>query len=208
MGQDGSVDDYLDQAGQIKSRDRVRDLAEVYTHDREVDAMLGLIPDMFREIDIRFLEPACGHGNFLVAILGRKLGLISEEEHGGTTQWYEFAVLRAVASIYAIDINEENVVEARERLRAVVDKELAEKGHEPTPEFHGALAAILVANVVRGDTLQEATSIQFIEWAVGDDETFVRTPSYLEEPTFDLFTPPPGPLPPIHYRELTAEVQA
>ena len=195
----------LDRIGQIKSRERVRDLAEVYTHEREVDAMLALAPGMFRDIDSRFLEPACGHGNFLVAILARKLLLINEEEHGGTPRWYEFAVLRAVASIYAIDISEDNVLEAQARMQAVVEKEFAEKGYEPTPQFERALASILTANVVRGDTLQDPQSIRFIDWAIGDDETFIRTPSYLEDPEFDLFVVRPEPLPPIHYSELTSE---
>jgi hypothetical protein len=203
----GSVEGAPEHLGHIKSRERVRDLAEVYTHTREVDAMLALVPDMFREIDSRFLEPACGHGNFLVAILTRKLLLINEEEHGGTPHWYEFAALRAIASIYAIDISEENVLEAQERVRAVVEKELAEKGYEPTPYFESALASILTANVVQGDTLRDPQSIRLIDWAVGDNETFIRTPSYLEDPEFDLFLAPPEPLPPIHYSELTSEPQ-
>jgi hypothetical protein len=189
----------------IKSRDRVRDLAEVYTHTREVHAMLALIPNMFRDIDSRFLEPACGHGNFLVAILGRKLHLINEKRHGGTPHWYEFAVLRAVASIYAIDISDDNVLEAQERMHAVIDKEFADRGYEPTPRFETALAAILSANVVRGDTLQDLQAIRLVDWAAGNDETFVRTLSYLEDPEFDLFCPPPEPQPPIHYSELTSE---
>jgi hypothetical protein len=192
---------------QIKSRERVRELAEVYTHKREVDGMLDLIPGMFEGIDSRFLEPACGDGNFLVEILARKLALVSEKEHGGSPQWFEYAVLRAVASIYAIDISEENVVEARGRMRAAVEKEFAEKGYEPTPPFSGALAAILCANVVRGDTLQDAQSIRLIDWATCDTERFIRTPSYLEDPEFDLFFVPPEPLPPIHYSELTSETR-
>lgn len=73
-------------AGQIKSRQRVRDLAEVYTHEREVNAMLDLIPDMFPadsdatsrgNHDRTFLEPACGSGNFLEAILRRKLATVT-----------------------------------------------------------------------------------------------------------------------------------
>ncbi|MCU1358636.1 MAG: hypothetical protein JWM89_4054 [Acidimicrobiales bacterium] len=169
--------------------------------------MLALIPDVFRDIDALFLEPACGHGNFLVAILARKLSLVSEQEHGGTPNWYEFATLRAVASIYAIDISEDNVLEARERMRALLDKEFAGKGHEPTPEFSEALGVILSANVVRGHTLEDASLIRLVEWAPGDDETFVRTPSYLEDPEFDLFNPPPEPLPAIHYRELTSAMK-
>src|SRR5262245_1868950 len=67
---------------QTKTRERVRDLAEVYTHEREVAAMLDLVPDMFpsperpRDIGRTFLEPACGAGNFLVAILDRKLEFV------------------------------------------------------------------------------------------------------------------------------------
>lgn len=191
---------------QIKSRERVRDLAEVYTHQREVDAMLDLIPDMFVQIDSTFLEPACGDGNFLVEILARKLRLISEAEHGGTEHWYEFAALRAVASIYAIDISEENVFEAHERMRAVVGKEFADHGFEPTPAFHRAITVILNANVIHGDTLKDAQKLRLIEWKAADGETFVRTTSFLEEPEHDLFYVAPEPLAPIHYSELTLEV--
>lgn len=191
---------------QIKSRERVRDLAEVYTHPREVDAMLYLIPEMFRTIESRFLEPACGDGNFLVEILGRKLRLITEKRYGGTPNWYEFAVLRCAASIYAIDISDENVFEAQERMRAVIDKEFADKGYEPTPSFHDALTVILISNVVHGDTLEDAQSIRFIEWEVGEGETFIQAPTYLEEPDHDLFYAAPEPLSPIHYSDLTSEV--
>lgn len=189
---------------QIKSRERVRDLAEVYTHQREVDAMLDLIPDMFRTIDARFLEPACGDGNFLVEILARKLRRIDEEAHGGTPNWYEFATLRATASIYAIDINDENVFEAQHRMRAIIENEFADRGREPTPAFHEALAVILSANIVRGDTLRDAQSIRLVEWEAGDAETFIRTPTFLEEPEYDLFHVAPEPLAPVHYSELAS----
>lgn len=191
---------------QIKSRERVRDLAEVYTHQREVDAMLDLVPDMFTRIDSTFLEPACGDGNFLVEILARKLRLIVEAEHGGTENWYEFAVLRAVASIYAIDISEENIFEAQERMRAVVEKEFAHHGHDPSAAFRSALTVILKSNIVHGDTLKDAQSIRLIEWQAADGETFVRTPSFLEEPEQDLFYVAPEPLTPIHYSELSPQV--
>jgi hypothetical protein len=201
--QDGTVEADRDL---IKSRERVRDLAEVYTHKREVDAMLDLIPDMFKQIDSRFLEPACGDGNFLVEILARKIALITEKKHGGTPHWYEFAVLRCVASIYAVDISEENGFEAHERMRAVIEKEFAEKGFGSTPAFHDALTVILNANVVHGDTLKDARQIKLIEWQAGPHETFVRTPTFLEEPEHDLFYVAPAPLAPIHYSELTPEV--
>ena len=75
MGSPPATSDETQSGSQIKSRERVRDLAEVYTHEREVNAMLDLVPDMFPSAtdpgntDRTFLEPACGHGNFLVAIL-------------------------------------------------------------------------------------------------------------------------------------------
>lgn len=192
---------------QIKSRERVRDLAEVYTDEREVGAMLDLIPEMFREIDSTFLEPACGDGNFLVEILARKMRLISEQEHGDTPHWFEFAALRCVASIYAVDISDENISEAHERLRAVIEKEFAEGGYDPTPAFQDALTVILHANIVHGDTLKDAAKIQLIEWQAGAGETFILTPSFLQEPKHDLFYVAPAPLAPIHYSELTPGVR-
>lgn len=187
---------------QIKSRERVRDLAEVYTHKREVDAMLDLIPDMFERIDSRFLEPACGDGNFLVEVLARKLALASEKQHGGTPNWFEFAVLRAIASMYAVDISDENVSEAQDRMSAVIEKEFAEQGREPSPAFHDAARVILTANVVQGDTLNGLGSIELMEWEAGEGETFIRTPSGLEEPEHDLFYVAPEPMAPVHYSEL------
>ena len=100
----------LFQAGpeQIKNRNRVRDLAEVYTHHREVTAMLDLVPDMFPSeeapdnLDKTFLEPAAGHGNFLVEILRRKLAAVAPARYRG--EEYEHRILRCLASIYGIDI--------------------------------------------------------------------------------------------------------
>jgi hypothetical protein len=82
---------WSDDSIQIRSRSRVRDLAEVYTHDREVHAMLDLVPDMFPteedpgNTDRTFLEPACGHGNFLVEILRRKLTYVTTSRYGSET---------------------------------------------------------------------------------------------------------------------------
>ena len=84
-GQEGSIGHLLRSAQrkQIKTRDRVRDLAEVYTHEREVHAMLDLMPDMFPTSDEpgnhdkTFLEPACGSGNFLEEILRRKVATVT-----------------------------------------------------------------------------------------------------------------------------------
>ena len=188
--------------GQIKSRDRVRDLAEVFTHQREANAMLDFVPDMFEALDSTFLEPACGNGNFLVQILRRKLALIDEEHHGDTENWFEVAVLRAVASIYAIDISHENVLEARTRMSEIVASEFKRLGRTSTPKFASALAAVLGFNVICGDALNGASEITFFEWKVIDGERFTRMPFPLEEPEYDLFNMPPEPIAPIHYADL------
>lgn len=188
----------------IKSRERVRDLGEVYTQPREVDAMLDLIPDAFIEIDTRFLEPAAGNGNFLVSILKRKIARIDVTVHGGTPNWFEFALLRCLASIYGVDISLENVREACDRMTAVVDAAHVLGGGIARPEFDRVVAAILETNLVEGDSLNAADQIVFVEYTPLPDESFIRSPSELQPPEMDLFYEPPAPLPTVHYSELGA----
>lgn len=185
----------------IKSRERVRDLGEVYTQPREVDAMLDLVPDAFADIDTRFLEPAAGNGNFLVAILERKIEAISETKHGGTPNWFEFALLRCLASVYGVDISDENVHEARDRMTAVIDVARA-KGAQPSAGFLAAVDTILATNIIEGDALNGAEEIVFVEYTPLADERFARQPSELEQPEITLFYEPPAPLPTVHYSEL------
>jgi len=99
---------------QIKSKERVRDLAEVFTGEREVNAMLDLVKSQSEKIDSTFLEPACGNGNFLIAVLKRKLETIRRKHK--KQEDIEFYTIIASASIYGIDISEENVEEARQRM--------------------------------------------------------------------------------------------
>ena len=66
---------------QIKSKERVADHGEVFTNEREVNAMLDLVKDESFNVESTFLEPACGDGNFLIAILDRKLRKVEELTH-------------------------------------------------------------------------------------------------------------------------------
>lgn len=92
---------------QIKSKNRVKEYAEVFTAEREVKAMCDLIPsETWENITSTFLEPACGTGNFLVEILSRKYSQCKTEKDG----------LKALASVVGIDIQQDNVEECRERL--------------------------------------------------------------------------------------------
>ncbi|GAA0980746.1 hypothetical protein ENKNEFLB_03917 [Nocardioides aquaticus] len=199
---------------QIKTRDRVRDLAEVYTHEREVNAMLDLVANMFPSArdpgnhDRKFLEPACGSGNFLEEILRRKLSTVTVRRYGHGER-YEHRILRCLASIYAVDIDQENVTETRDRLRWViashVDNDLV--SWSVSEGFASAVNVVLATNIVQGDTLSHARTIQFVEYRPGRGGTFTRTWSFLEEPPaveqLDLFSepaaPPKGDDVPIHY---------
>jgi len=103
------------QTNNIKSKSRVRDQGEVFTAEREVNAMLDLVKQETERIESRFLEPACGNGNFLAPILERKLTVV-EKMYKKSQLEYERNVLMAIGSIYGVDIMEDNVVECQERL--------------------------------------------------------------------------------------------
>lgn len=120
--------------GQIKSRKRVQDFGEVYTNQREVNAMCDLIPkDVWDNIDSTFLEPACGNGNFLVEIVRRKLNRCRTPQEA----------FRAVSSVYGIDILPDNVIESRERVKALV-----------RDMFLGVDLSVVDRNIICGDSLE------------------------------------------------------
>ena len=100
---------------QVVSKQRVLDHAEVLTSNREVNAVLDLVKRETERIESRFLEPACGNGNFLTAILERKLEVV-ERRYGKSQVEYERYAVLAVSSIYGIDILEDNIQQCRHRL--------------------------------------------------------------------------------------------
>ena len=154
-------------ANQIKTRARVCARAEVYTHKREVDAMLGLVADMFPSAanpgntDRKFLEPAAGSGNFLEGILRRKLAFISAYRYRQLPV-YEHRILRALASIYAIDIDPENVQECKDRLRALINSHLDNDliTRVVSEGLASAVEVILGTNILCGDTLRDAAMVK------------------------------------------------
>ena len=99
----------------IKSKDRVKDFGEVFTPDKIVNDMLNLVDEQIKDLDYIttiFLEPACGDGQFLIRILYRKLLKVLELP----VAQRPLALVKALSSIYAVDIQADNVKEARERL--------------------------------------------------------------------------------------------
>lgn len=156
---------------QVKSKKRVTDHGEVFTSDREVNAMLDLVKQETERIDSRFLEPACGTGNFLVEILRRKLSIVESRYKKSQLEYERYAVI-AISSIYGIDLLQDNVAEAQNRLFEIFDKQYTsffkDKGKE---ECRTSIKYILERNILRGDALTLKTvgngdePIIFSEWS-------------------------------------------
>jgi hypothetical protein len=150
--------------GQVKSKERVRDLAEVFTADREVNAMLDLVGESSYNIEYRYLEPSCGNGNFIVSILERKMMTVSAKFK--KQRDFEFYSLVALASIYGVDIDADNVKEARVRMRNVIVDRFSDvqNSHQSTEGFFRAVDYILKHNIIKGDMLKGVGRIKFTEF--------------------------------------------
>jgi hypothetical protein len=148
----------------IKSRQRVADHGEVFTPPWMVEAMLDLVNGEAERIDARFLEPACGSGNFLVPIVRRKLAAV-EMKYGGSDFERRHFFLLALMSVYGIELLADNVAECRANVLAVLVDYL--NLHEDD-DLHRAAAYVLAQNIVHGDALTmrttEAAPITFAEW--------------------------------------------
>ena len=161
-----------DNQAQIKSRQRVSEHGEVYTNPREVNAMLDLVKEEAERIDSRFLEPACGNGNFLTEILTRKLRGVASRYQSVRTQ-YDLYALVAVSSIYGIDILQDNVEECRRRLMTLFLDTYRTIHHcEPDDDYQRSVSYVLEKNILWGDALtletpdDSHTPIVFPEWSM------------------------------------------
>lgn len=163
-------------APQTKSKKRVRDHGEVFTAEREVKAMCDLVKDECDRIDSRFLEPACGNGNFLAEILARKLATVKKLYKSNPYDYERYAVL-AVTSVYGVEILADNAEECRERLFALWDKEYTAVCKKyANDETRRAVRYILSKNILCGNALtlmrvdenQKDTDkpIVFSEWSL------------------------------------------
>ena len=133
---------------QVKSRERVREHGEVFTAEREVKAMCDLVKNETERIDSTFLEPACGTGNFLVEILTRKLA-VAKKGYARSGEELAFQSVRALMSLYGVDILSDNVVRCRERLFETWRKEsgVRDEATAATARF------VLSKNILCGNTL-------------------------------------------------------
>ncbi len=148
----------------VKSRQRVADHGEVFTPPWMVEAMLDLVRDETERIDARFLEPACGSGNFLVQILRRKLAAVDRKYGASAFERRHYALL-ALMGVYGIELLPDNIAECRANLRQIFVDHL---GIAPADDLGRAATAVLALNLVHGDALTMRTHggepITFAEW--------------------------------------------
>lgn len=157
------------EGAQIKSRKRVADHGEVFTNPREVNAMLDLVKHETENIESRFLEPACGTGNFLIEILHRKLSVCEQRVRSKqyTQLQYEQNAVLSVSSIYGIELLEDNAQTCRERLlnffveqyKSLFPKTIKEECIE-------SVRFLLSKNIIQGDALTYHRTDNSNEWIV------------------------------------------
>lgn len=154
---------------QMKSRQRVADHGEVFTNEREVNAMLDLVKQETERIESRFLEPACGNGNFLAEVLQRKLNVVDQRYSKSQIEWERYVVM-GVSSIYGIDILEDNAQECRERLfKIFTERYTSLFKEECKEERRRSVHFLLNMNILFGDALdftipETKKPIVFSEW--------------------------------------------
>ncbi len=158
----------------VKSRQRVADHGEVFTPAWLVEAMLDTVKHESERIDSRFLESACGSGNFLVPTLQRKLATV-EGTYGQSDFERRHHALLGLMCIYGIELLEDNVLECR---RNLLERFAAFLGVGPSDDWYRAGEVVLAANIVHGDALTMTEShgqpITFPEWAYRGKGKFQR----------------------------------
>jgi hypothetical protein len=156
---------------QVKSKKRVADHGEVFTNEREVNAMLDMVKHETERIESRFLEPACGNGNFLAEVLKRKLKIVNDRYSKSQIEWERNALI-AISSIYGVDILEDNAAECRDRLYSFFLKDYLKKyGTNGKNEYLKSIKFIIAKNILWGDALDFTNPVTkrpivFSEWSI------------------------------------------
>lgn len=148
----------------VKSKKRVADHGEVFTPSWMVEAMLDLVKDETERIDSRFLESACGSGNFLVQILRRKLAAVHLKYGKSDFDRHHYALLALMCS-YGIELLADNIAECRANLLEIFAEYL---NLDTSDNLYLAASYVLVQNIVHGDALtmraKGGAPITFAEW--------------------------------------------
>jgi hypothetical protein len=148
----------------VKSKQRVSDHGEVFTPEWMVEAMLDLVKGETERIDSRFLESACGDGNFLVQVLRRKLAAV-ELKYGKSDFERRHYALLGLMCIYGIELLADNIADCRRKLLGIFAEYL---NLAPADDFYRAAVCVLSQNLIHGDALtmrtHDALAITFAEW--------------------------------------------
>ena len=164
LSADASGFQVSDPEGLVKSKKRVADHGEVFTPGWMVEDMLDLVKIETERIDSRFLEPACGSGNFLKAVLARKFDAV-QSRYGKSEFEKRHQALFSLMCIYGIELLEDNIEECRSNLLEVFNSFL---GLQEGDTWSRAAKTVLVANILQGDALtltrSDGSHIQFPEW--------------------------------------------
>jgi hypothetical protein len=213
LGQDVPVD-------LVRSKQRVADHGEVFTPAWMVEAMLDLVREETERIDSRFLEPACGSGNFLVQVLRRKLAAVELKFGRSDFEKRHYALL-GLMCIYGIELLDDNIAECRDNLLEVFSEYLS---IDDSDDFYQAASNVLSQNLIHGDALTMRTAadepIVFAEWGYLGKGKFQRrdfrldvltqSAAFSQEGTLfaelgkhEIFTPTQT-YPPLTVRELAA----
>ena len=174
---------------QIKSKERVAEHGEVFTGEREVNAMLDLVKSETERIESRFLEPACGDGNFLAEILRRKLKVaLKASKYKGKlfTADYEKKAILALCSIYGVELLQDNTEVCRERLFDIWNKEYTKRMKSEASDVARNVAKfVLRKNILCGDTLTmkkaDGSPIIFAQWDLISGDNIKRRDFRLDE---------------------------
>jgi hypothetical protein len=154
----------------IKSKERIRDHGEVFTPEFVVNDMLSLVNNEVERFDSKFLEPACGDGNFLAYILEMKLNLLSKKSKNNQVDFEKYAFI-SICNIYGIDILEDNVLVCKDRLFEVFKKIYTSKFKKNiNTEFLDVVRFVIDCNILNGDALSlkradNDSYIVFPEWS-------------------------------------------
>ncbi len=202
----------------IKSKQRIADHGEVFTPAWMVEAMLDLVKGETERIDARFLEPACGSGNFLVKILQRKLAAVELKYAKSEFEKCHYALL-ALMCTYGIELLSDNIAECRANMLEILADYL---NLDESDDLYRAAFYVLSQNLVHGDALKMRASdgqpITFAEWGyLGKGkfqrrdfrlDTLTQMSAYGQEGTLfahlgkhEIFTPAKT-YPPLTVREL------
>ena len=154
----------------IKSKQRKIDFGEVNTNSDIVSKMVDLVNIEFEKLDSKFLEPACGDGNFLCEVLNRKMESVKLKHFNQQIDYEKFSI-QACSSIYGIELLDDNVLNARLRLNEIFNNHYSKNFIELNDNIIKSVRKIFELNIVQGDALsfkcgrKLEKSIVLPEWA-------------------------------------------